>query len=316
MIFFKITGFALSVLLYPIISIIIYVYFFKKSKIFNLKDIFLFNFTFSNALKSIIKLGIYSLILGILDQVIVLSIRSLIIKNLGIESNGIYQCVAGISNNYINLLYMSLGAYILPILSEMSNNFDRINVEINNVFRLTLLIIFPIIAVTFVFREYIILILYTSKFLASSNLMIYNFAGDYFKALSWILGAWLIPCSKFRLWLILGVIYNINYMVIFMLLNFFVVDIQNVVLAYSFAGLIHFILNLIFIKKVSKFKFSFDAFKLFLFSSICLSIIFIVSEFKIALGYFFIIPIFIFWIKVSIKKEEFYKVLSLIKIKP
>lgn len=313
-IYFNVVGFVISTFISSIFSVLVYLFFFSKNRIYSIKSLFTFNYTFSDALKSILKLGAASLVLGILDQATLLFIRSQIIRDLGVESNGIYQCVVGISNNYFMLFYMSLGAYILPILSEMKDK-QLMNDEINNTYRLTLLLIVPIITLTFVLREYIVITLYTAKFLPATDLMVYNFTGDFFKALSWVLGAWLIPRSKIRLWLVLGILYYINYVLIFMILNLFGNNIKNVVFAYSIAGIIHFAVNLVFIKKFNEFRFRPDSFRLMLISSVILMIVMSFSAYQVYYGYIAAIPLLIIWVKIAVKKDEFFKLLNLLKIR-
>lgn len=313
-IYYNIFGFAISLPIAALISLFVYLYYFNKDKLLRLKNLKLTNYSISGPFKSILKLGIASLILGISDQATILAIRSLIVKNMGIEFNGIYQCVAGISNNYLAIFFLSLGAYIIPVLSEMKD-IDKMNYEINNAIRLTLLMVVPIITITFVLREYIILVLYSPNFLPSSDLMVYNFTGDFFKALSFVISSWLIPRSKIRLWLIFGVIYNINYFVIFILLNIFNIDLKNVVIAYAVTGFIHLFVNIFLIKKFNKFRFRLDTFKLSIISSSLLALIMICSSYKIVIGYYIIVPFLLIWIKYSIKKDEFYKLLSLIKLR-
>jgi O-antigen/teichoic acid export membrane protein len=312
--YYSVIGFAISVLVSSIITVFVYFIITHKHGLIDIKRIKLSFFKVSGTVKDIFKIGAAALTLGVLDQLTMLVIRSLIIKFLGTDSNGIYQCVNGISNNYFSIFYLSISAYILPILSEAKDNVE-VNKEINNAYKLTLLLIIPITTLTFVFREYIILLLYSPKFLEAGDLMLYNFIGDYFKALSWVLGAWLIPLSKIRLWLILGVIYYINYFSIFMILNFISQDIYNVVIAYCITAFIHFVLNLYFIRKYNNFKYRLDTFKIMIISTGFIFVIFALSEYKLEYGYYTIAPLIMIWAAFSIHKNEFHKLLSLLKLK-
>jgi PST family polysaccharide transporter len=309
------TGFVFSLLINSIVNIIIYVIYFHWTKIIRLKELFVFKATSGTTLKNILKLGIASLIAETINQGTILLIRSLIVKGYGVDINGVYQCVVSLSNNYFLLFYMSISAYVLPVLSEIKD-IDRLNEQINEIYRFTLFIVVPIITFTFVLREIVILLLYTSKFMQASNLVVYNFTGDFFKALAWVLGAWLIPRSKFKLWMIIAILFNVYFFSIFALLTFyFKMDIISAVIAYAISNFMHFVVNLYFIKKYNNFRFKIDSFKLMLYSGIFVLIILLISSYKTSLGYFFIIPFFLLWMKLSIKKEEFMKLLSLIKIK-
>jgi O-antigen/teichoic acid export membrane protein len=87
--------------------------------LFKLSEFISFNFRYSDKFKNVIKLGIASLSVGLADQLTQLVIRSVIIKMLGVDANGLYQAIYSISMNYFSLLFISLGVYLLPVLSEM-----------------------------------------------------------------------------------------------------------------------------------------------------------------------------------------------------
>lgn len=309
--YFSILGFAISLFLISILNIIVYVWFLHKNKLIELRKFKLLAINFTDSLKMILKLGAAALVLGALDQFTMIFIRSVLVKTVGVESTGIYQSVAGISNNYFAVFYMSISTYILPVLSEKDNRHE-VNVETNSAFRLTLLLIIPICTFTFVAREFIIMILYTDNFLPAANLMLYNFVGDFFKALSWVLGAWLIPASRIRLWLLLGFIYYFNYCISFLSMNMLSNDLRNVVISYLVAGLVHFLLNLYFIRKYNGFEFQKGIVKLFLYSFGVICIIFGISSYNLVWGYIVIVPMLIVWALYSVRKDELLNIVKLI----
>jgi PST family polysaccharide transporter len=308
-------GLPLSIVIPSVITLALFMYLFWKNNYFSLKDLRLFNFQISDSLKMILKIGAASLFDLVLHQVTLIIIRSTLIRHLGISANGIYQVVFAISNNYLNLLLMSLFVYVLPILSEMKE-IDEINNELNNTLKFTLFIVFPIISLTFVLREYVIMILYTSKFVEASDYLIYNFIGDYIRAISWVLSAWLIPRSKLKLWLSLGIIFNITFFSVFyLLINFLVLDIRSIVIAYAFANVMHLIVNMYITRKVIKFKFRTDVFRLLVITSSCLAAVFAISLINIIWGYVAIIPLFAIWLKTCVKKEDVIKLLQMTGLK-
>lgn len=308
------SGLPLSIVIPSIFSLAVFLYFFKRNNFFSLRDLGSFNFGISESLKVILKIGAASLFDLVLYQITLLGIRSTIIKHLGISTNGIYQTVFAISNNYLSLFFMSLWVYVLPVLSEMKL-IDEINNEINNALRFTLFVIFPVIALTYVLREYVIILFYTSKFLEASNFLIYNFIGDYVRALSWVLGAWLIPRAMIKLWLSMGIIFNVLYYSIFyILINFVFFDLRSIVISYAFANIVHLALSFYFSRKINMFRFRTDVKKLLIISSACLITIIIFSNMNIVWGYFTIIPVCAIWLKTCIKKEEAIKFLQLMKL--
>lgn len=89
--------------------------------------------------------------------------------------------------NYLNIFMISAAVYTIPILSELKDS-KLINIEINSLLRLILIFIVPILTIIFVFREFIIIILYSKDFLSSSELFFYNFLGDFGRLIGTVFG--------------------------------------------------------------------------------------------------------------------------------
>ena len=306
-------GVALSLPLSTVMSLSVYIYMIEKYKLLDLKLIFKFEFKFSKTIKSIFIIGFGSLVIGVTDYLTMLAIRSLIIKLLGIDANGIYQSLYSISNNYFNIFFMSISIYLVPVISAMKEK-NLINSEINSVFRVTIMLIVPILSFTFTARQLIIVLLYSDKFLSVTDLFVFNFIGDYFKALSWVLASWLLPASKIKIWVLYAIIYNFNYFVLFYILIYlFDFGLKSVVIAYMFANIVHFLINWRYIRLYNDFRFITKNIKLFFTSFIALTIILLSSSFNLTVGYILLLPVILIWLKLSLKKDEITKLVTLIK---
>jgi len=312
---FRELGVVLAIVLSALVNTIIFTYYFHKKNIFTFRDLKFTNYSITPELKKIFAIGLAGLTDLFFTQLVLISIRSIIVRYLGIETNGIYQTIYVISSNYLMIFFMSIAAYSLPVLSEL-NDVSKINIQINDIFKLTLLLVFPIISITYVFRDYLILLFFSSKFSSASNFFIYNFVGDFFKSLSWVLGAWLIPRSKLRLWVTLAVVYSILYfLAFFVLIKFVFLDLKSVVIAYAFVNIFHFAINYYFIRKLQFFRFNKDVIKILSISMICLLTLFFASFINVLYGYVLILPVIAIWVKFCIRKEEALKLIKIFKNK-
>lgn len=310
--YYNIMGVALGLLISSICGVVIYYYFLLKEKIWNYKNLLNIKSEKNPVLKNILKIGIASLLVGGLNQLVQLIIRSYIIRKIGVDYNGIYQGVYAISNNYFNIFFMTISIYSLPVLSEMKEK-DMVNLELNNLLRITLLIIVPIIMFAFTLRYYIILLLYTEKFIPATDYMAFNFLGDFFKALAWVFGAWLIPATKIKMWAIIDFIFDFNYLFLFfILITFFNLHLYSVVIAYFIAFIIHAIISLIVLVKYNKFTFSKINIKSIISSIISLIILILISNYNLIFGYLFVFPILLIWFKLNVTNKEVKQMLSFV----
>ena len=308
----EITGAVIALLLNSIFSFVFYIVLLYKKKIIKLRIGIRFNVL--NETKLVFVIGAASLLVGIVEQSNLLSIRTILIKVLGADSNGIYQSVASISNNYLNLFFLSLSTYSLPILSELKKA-NSINEELNSIFRFAVLFIVPVIAITFVFRGILILVLYSNSFLPAKDLMLYSFAGDFFKALTWVFGAWLIPASRIKLWTIIAVFYNLFYFTAFYFLIQHNYNLYSVVFAYMLTNIVVCLISFYYLRKLNSFRFKKINFDSLLFSVIYLTVVFTASELNDVYGYIIIMPLTYIWVKLSVKNEEIKKLYLLVSSK-
>lgn len=309
--FYGINGALLSILLAPIIFSVLSII-----KLKNLRNIF---FTIKDlsfckgSMNEILKIGLASLITGSLLQISLLICRIITIDNLGIEANGIFQSVLSISQNYFGIIFTSMAIYSLPKFSSISENSELV-LSINENLRFIVFLIVPLIIFFYVFREYVISLLYTNEFQKATDLFSFQFLGDFFKATGWIIGLWLIARKKTIIWIILDIIYSINLISIYYLvLNNFVNDITALSISYCITNLIHLVLNLLIIMKLLDFKLSGLNFKLIFIS---LSLILLVYALNILSPFFsviLIIPLFLIWLYSVTSNEERTKTISILK---
>ncbi len=311
--FFNIEGVAYGIFISSVAGLLLYIIYLLKKKLIDFKRIIASKVDFI-LFKKILSIGIGSLIIGVMAQLSIIIIRTEIIKTIGTEANGIYQAVYGISNNYFSPIGIMIGLYSIPILSEISKNKELVNNEINTTIRFIMLLLIPILTLTFVFREQIIILLYSSKFISATNLFLYNVAGDFFKSLAWVFGLWLMPCKKIKAWVVIDIIYNINLILTFyILLQLFHFDLQSITIAYLTSNVIHFAINFLYLKYSNDFRLNFKNMKLIIISFLIFIFILSVSSISVQYGYLVIIPAIITWIFLVVEKQEFKITANILK---
>jgi O-antigen/teichoic acid export membrane protein len=128
-----------------------------------------------------------------------LLIRSWVVSGLGLEQNGFYQAVSGLSNQYLSLLTASMTTYSFARLSELIEP-CKIVQELNNNLRLAWLILTPIMSLILALRGFVIMLAYSPEFLSAASLLPIQFVGDFFQIAAWALGLYLLPQGKVGAW--------------------------------------------------------------------------------------------------------------------
>ncbi|MBE2226536.1 MAG: oligosaccharide flippase family protein [Ignavibacteria bacterium] len=206
---------------------------------------------------NLLKIGSVVLAAGILFQISIFVMRKITIDNFGFFGNGICQSVLSISLNYFLFIFISLTTYTFPKISSYEND-NLICEELNMSLRYIQLIMIPLICIVVIFSSLIITILYTSEFAEASSMLKFQMPGDYFKALAWILGIWLVPKSKLKEFIILEIILNVNLVGIYWILVTFHAPshFSMFSVSYLISYIVHFIINLWVVSKYISFKFT------------------------------------------------------------
>lgn len=158
-------------------------------------------------LRELLAYGVSSLAVGALYWVNLLAIRSIIVHRLGADANGLYQVAVGISFQYLMLIINSVSTYCFPRLSELKES-RSIENEVRGALRLTVLLVTGCASVLLLVRHWLVPLLFTGDFLEAERLLPVQFVGDWLKATAWMLGIWLLPQGRLKVWVGLDVLTN------------------------------------------------------------------------------------------------------------
>ncbi len=133
------------------------------------------------AIQRVMNYGLVHLVVQVV-QYLVLTIlfRRLIITNLGIEANGIYSPAYGMSFQSMLIISATIYIYSFTKISE-AKQLSEVRSEVSNLLRLGLLIMTPVFFVLISYRKFLIILLYTDKFLPVTQIMPIQFVGDFFR---------------------------------------------------------------------------------------------------------------------------------------
>lgn len=135
--------------------------------------------------KHFYQIAITTLISGLIGVGVMLIIRTMITRYGGFSSVGIFSVAWALSMTYVMLVVGSFGTYYLPTLSGI-NDIPSRNKLIQDLFRISLLLIIPIIITVIVLKPLLITVLYTHEFMPSLKIIRWMLVGDYFKVCSWV----------------------------------------------------------------------------------------------------------------------------------
>lgn len=136
-------------------------------------------------LKDYAKFSIMAATSVLAGSVAQIYIRGIITRGLSPTDAGIWQGMVRLSNAYLTLITTALQVYYLPKLASL-HYAPEIRAEVFNAFKLVIPVLLLSSALIYIFRERIILLLFTPAFLPMRELFFWQLIGDIVKIASWL----------------------------------------------------------------------------------------------------------------------------------
>lgn len=182
-----------------------------KSKWFKLRD-----FMQGIDRDSLYKLSKYALMAMVSSLVLPIAqmiIRHYIENHLSWQDAGLWQGMMRISDAYLLIITTTLGIYYLPKLAELQTTHD-LKKEILTGYKIILPIIIMLASGVFLFRYYIVRLLFSPQFLPMMALFKYQLLGDILKIGSWLLAYLMLAKAMTKSYILTELFFSFSYVVL------------------------------------------------------------------------------------------------------
>lgn len=127
------------------------------------------------------------LAVGLSGSGAVLLIRTLHIREYGLEVAGLFEAAWTISTAYLALLLTAFGTYYMPILSRCKGSAEARRVMVR-VFRLVTVLGALLVTGVMMFKTSVLIVLYSEDFSSAVEILRWMLIGDYLKITGWVFG--------------------------------------------------------------------------------------------------------------------------------
>ncbi|RRQ48971.1 O-antigen translocase [Maribacter algicola] len=173
----------------------------------------------------------------------------------GVEQVGLYNAGIALITTYVGLLFTAMETDYYPRLASVASNNIKANELINQQTEIALLILAPVLVGLMVFIDWVIIILYSSEFLAVNVMIYWAFLGLFFKVPAWVVGFIFIAKGKGRLFFWNELISNL-YLLLFNIIGYYYWGLTGLGISFLVSYVVY--LGQVFFIARTKYQFSFQ----------------------------------------------------------
>lgn len=228
--------------------------------------------------KGMVVLGISVAIAGFANAGYTYLVRALISNVGSIKDMGLYTAGIAIATQYINVVLQSMGTDYSPRIAALQDDREGFIEAVNRQTRLMIIIVIPFIIPFVVFIRELTILLYSTEFLAITNMIEWIMVGMFFRTISWCLSFTLVAMGKPKEFLFNEVATQI-YSIVFTILGYIIGGFTGMGIAFCLVYVCYCIQLFFVCRKLFQFRYSTDALRtvLYQFLIMALSVMIIMS---------------------------------------
>lgn len=205
--------------------------------------------------KNMLQMGYMISLSGLLTVGASYIVRIFISRTGGIEQVGLYTAGFAIINSYVSLVFTAMATDYYPRLSAVAHDNILCKQTINQQAEIAILILAPILVIFLTFINWIVILLFSIKFIDVTVMIYWAVLGMFFKAASWSVGVVFLAKGSSKLYFWNELITNI-YLLGLNILGYYYMGLTGLGISFAVAYLLH-VGQVYFVSKI-KFSFSFN----------------------------------------------------------
>jgi PST family polysaccharide transporter len=242
--------------------------------------------------RRLLGLGIAFMWAGLVTSATALIIRAVIVREMGVDANGIYQAAWGISGMFAGFILSAMGMDFYPRLTGLKADFQAMTCLVNEQTEIGLLLAIPGILATILFSPLVMTIFYSAEFLTGTSLLVWFSIGIFGRIISWPLGFVMLALGKGGVFSVVESFANILYLVSCLLI-YPLVGLVGFAIGFFCLYAFYFAIVYIVATKLINFSFNSGTRLLILLSCLSISIAVILRQVSNEMPYYIVSTLFV-----------------------
>lgn len=220
-------------------------------------------------------------------------VRIFISNTGGVEDVGLYNAGFAIINSYVGMIFTAMSTDYYPRLAAVSNDNYKSNTVINQQAEIALLILAPVIMVFLVFINWLVILLYSTKFLGVNDMILWAVLGIFFKSVSWAIAFIFLAKGASKIYFLNELVTN-GYLLGFNILGYYFYGLTGLGISFLVSYIIYVVQVYVIANRIYDFSFKPEFYKIFgiqlILAITCLMVVKLIADpFSYILGIIIII---------------------------
>ena len=213
--------------------------------------------------KSMLIMGFVISLSGLITLIGSYIIRIFLNHYGGVAQVGLYTAGFAIINTYAGLILNAMGTDYYPRLSAVVEDLEKCNNTINQQAEVAILLLGPVLIIFLLFVKWVIVLLYSNKFLGINDMLYWASIGMFFRAASWSVAFVFVAKGDAKMFIGVEILINI-VMLIINFIGYFFWGLSGLGIAFLITYVIYLFQVFYISKKRYMFVFSSSFKKIFL----------------------------------------------------
>jgi O-antigen/teichoic acid export membrane protein len=203
--------------------------------------------------KDMLKMGFFISLSGLITLGFSYIVRIFISNDGGVADVGLYNAGFAIVSTYVGMVFTAMGTDYYPRLAAVANDNVKCKNEINQQAEIAILILSPILMTFFVYINWAVILLYSNKFIAVTDMIHWAALGIYFKAASWAIAFVILAKGASKVFFWNELITNV-YLFAFNIIGYKLMGLTGLGISFFVSYALYFFQ----VYLISKYKYSFS----------------------------------------------------------
>ncbi len=189
--------------------------------------------------KDMLHMGFLLSLSGLMTVGAAYVVRIYIGNQGGIAEVGLYNAGFAIINTYVGMVFTAMGTDYYPRLSAVADDNTKSGKEINHQAEIAVLILAPMLTVFLIFINWIVVLLYSNKFVEISGMIHWAALGIFFKAATWSIGFILLAKGASKIFFYSELASN-SYLLLFNIIGYKYLGLEGIGISFLLSYIISF----------------------------------------------------------------------------